>query len=719
MSTPSPDAPISKPADDLYGIEPFARAMAKAVADMKAPDGIVIGVNGVWGSGKTSALGLVRHHLGAHVKNDELVIIDFSPWWFASQEALTRAYFEELGAKIERSLGDTVKGTFRAIGRRISGFGESVGAAADAASGIPGAGAAVKSAVSVVGGLLGAEDTVVEAQERLAQQLGAQKKRFLVVIDDIDRLSPEDALALFRLVKSVGRMPNVIYLLAFDRNLAEKVVKERYPAEGAHYLEKIVQAWFDLPAPTTFDLRQVFLTRAHEIVGGVENPVEGVRVMNAFYGIVARHLKTPRDVVRLLNVLRVSYSSVSGEVDVADFLGIEAIRLFHPGLHAVIARHGKVLCGTLRSEHERGEQRRARFDALLLAGISDDAKADMRDALGRLFPGLESVWDGHGYGDGFEEQWRSERRICSEAHFASYFRFALSEETVSAKELAEVINAAGDEKAVQDALRAALKVGRRTGGTRAALLLEELTVNAKRIGAENIPNFVKAMFAIADELDVEADEAPPFEIGSNGLRLHWLMNKLLIGRLELKERSRIIGEAAKGANLGWLVDVAERCAEQKKKERADGDRLVDDETTGAVVKLAVDGLKAAAADGNLARRDDVCTLLHSWKRLSADGLAAGRQFAGRYLEDDAFVVRLAKAAIGTSGVHSSGDLVARRERSVRLEAIEAFVDADVFTARAEHVLGTAHLDEAWRRILSDFRELPRENRRMGPKADSE
>jgi predicted KAP-like P-loop ATPase len=228
MIAPSPDSPIRAPEDDLYGVEPFAKALARSIADMKASEGIVIGVNGVWGSGKTSALGLVRHHLGPHGENDEVVIIDFSPWWFTSQEALIRGFFEELGAKIETSLGDKMKGAFRAIGKRVSGLGEAAGAAAETGTGIPGTGAAVRGAVGMVGELLGTSETVVEAQEQLARQLAEQKKRFLVIIDDIDRLNPEDALALFRLVKSVGRMPNVVYLLAFDRQLAEKVVKEWY-----------------------------------------------------------------------------------------------------------------------------------------------------------------------------------------------------------------------------------------------------------------------------------------------------------------------------------------------------------------------------------------------------------------------------------------------------------------------------------------------------------
>jgi predicted KAP-like P-loop ATPase len=149
VPTPSPDAPIRTPEHDLYGVEPFARALAKSIADMRAPEGIVIGINGVWGSGKTSALGLVRHYLNPNVKNDEVVIIDFSPWWFTSQEALITGFFEELGAKIERSLGDRMKGAFRNIGKRVSGLSEAAAAATDAS--MPGAGAVVKSAATMAG----------------------------------------------------------------------------------------------------------------------------------------------------------------------------------------------------------------------------------------------------------------------------------------------------------------------------------------------------------------------------------------------------------------------------------------------------------------------------------------------------------------------------------------------------------------------------------------
>lgn len=58
--------------------------------------------------------------------------------------------------------------------------------------------------------------------------LAEQPRRFPVVIDDIDRLSPDEALLIFRLVKSAGRLPNVMYLLVYDRQLAEKIVSETF-----------------------------------------------------------------------------------------------------------------------------------------------------------------------------------------------------------------------------------------------------------------------------------------------------------------------------------------------------------------------------------------------------------------------------------------------------------------------------------------------------------
>ena len=102
---------------------------------------------------------------------------------------------------------------------------------------------------------------------------GATEKALsVVIIDDIDRLTPDEALLVFRLVKSVGRLPNVMYLIAFDRELAEKAVKERYPSEGPHFLEKIIQAYFRIAAASAQSSERRIFGRNRETLWSIHGP---------------------------------------------------------------------------------------------------------------------------------------------------------------------------------------------------------------------------------------------------------------------------------------------------------------------------------------------------------------------------------------------------------------------------------------------------------------
>lgn len=57
------DKPISEPSEDRFGIDPFAKTLAASIRKMKAPEGTVVALNGPWGSGKSSAVNLILHHL--------------------------------------------------------------------------------------------------------------------------------------------------------------------------------------------------------------------------------------------------------------------------------------------------------------------------------------------------------------------------------------------------------------------------------------------------------------------------------------------------------------------------------------------------------------------------------------------------------------------------------------------------------------------------------
>src|SRR5580704_3711231 len=97
MRAPHNDKPISEPSEDRYGIDPFASALAASIGKMAAPEGTVIALNGPWGSGKSSAVNLVLHHL-EKASSEEITVINFACWWFRGEEQLALAFFRELYA---------------------------------------------------------------------------------------------------------------------------------------------------------------------------------------------------------------------------------------------------------------------------------------------------------------------------------------------------------------------------------------------------------------------------------------------------------------------------------------------------------------------------------------------------------------------------------------------------------------------------------------------
>jgi len=64
----------------------------------------------------------------------------------------------------------------------------------------------------------------------------------IVLIDDIDRLLPSEMVDIFRMVRSVGDLPNVHYVLAFRPQRGRESSEPTFvKTDGARYLEKIVR----------------------------------------------------------------------------------------------------------------------------------------------------------------------------------------------------------------------------------------------------------------------------------------------------------------------------------------------------------------------------------------------------------------------------------------------------------------------------------------------
>ncbi len=695
------DSAITRPEQDRYGFDPFARALARGVAGMAAPEGMVLALAGPWGSGKSGVVNLVMHHLQPEIDAERLHLVRFSPWWFDGREALARGFFESLQA----ALGDTLRNKAKkvateavnAIYQRVKPVKPFLAIGGNVAAGVP-AGTATAAVIDLALDKLNTKRPVEREYDRLAKVLRDQPRRFLVLIDDIDRLDAEDATLVFRLVKSVGRLPNVIYMLAFDRFVAEQHLGQRFGEAASRYLDKIVQVSYELPIPARPLLLQALLAE----LDGVLSLPQGAgrtRFGNLLHDCVSPWLTTPRDVVRLANAVRVGWPAVAGDAEAADFLAMEAIKLAHPDTYHAVQANPQALCGIERlsgTGRRSQEELVAQHDTMLLASVPNDRCHAMRIALRRLFPRLDSVWANLWHDPLSAQGWRRDRLVCSREHFDTYFLLAPGEGVVPAAELAQLLANLGSPEHVQTAFLDALMVHRRTDGvSRAALLLEELRLAAADVALDVVPSLLATLSGVADDLDVAGDDLLPG--WGNQVRLWGLIGDLTRDRLDETQRSKLLLDLSRAAQLHWLSWMADSAWEEHKpvgegRPERDREPLVTLDCASALRTASLDAIRQAARLGTLLRHQKLRQLLFAWAERAGDDGVQVRRWTEGLLDEDGAVVRLAETltflgeSFGLGGSGFLGDRVATKLPQVDSNVIAKVCDPERLTKRVEELL---------------------------------
>lgn len=682
------DSPIETAEDDRYAITSFAEAIAKSILNIKQPIGTTIALNGPWGAGKSSAVNLIRAAL--QQKNDKnLVITDFKCWWYRGEEALALAFLQNLHDVLKSGLGNKIKGLIPNMAQRLVQAGPIIGQAVSLASGNPFA-TLIPEVSRFVRTLFSKGETVENSFQKLTKVLQDQDRRFLVIIDDIDRLSSDEALAIFRMVKSVGHLPNVMYLLVFDRQIVEKAVQERYPSEGPHFLEKIIQAGFELPAPLQIDLNNSVWESVHKICGSPDE-IQRVRTMNLFYDVVVPYIATPRHVVRFQNAISVTWPAIANEVNLADFVALETLRLYEPSLFKAIRLHKGRVCGV--SQH--GDQQHhsdSKFDTFL-QDVPKSRHELANRALQQLFPRLVSV----GYRHEEIRTWDSERRVCVESHFDTYFRLSLSDEALPSNQIDSFINRADDQEFIQNTLRQAALTERRNGQSMVPVYLDELTTHAARVERPKIEPLLSALFEIHDEIDRNNDSNKGFlEIGNTTLRYHWLIRRLTEDRFSIEERANLYLAATDQAAIGWLVDfVASALADYREgnnRPPREEDCLVTREALKSLKLRALDTIRTAAK-GSLLHHQDLSFILYRWRDFLDNDPVEVRSWTDGLMNDEKALVILARAMTSYSKSMSDGDRVYKTSANLQIREDTDIIDVERFLDGLKRIQDEASMDE--------------------------
>lgn len=692
MTTLSADRPSSNPQDDLFGHAPFAENLAHSICRYPGNDGLVLALYGPWGSGKSTVLSYVRYFLERRSEAEQPVIVTFNPWWFSGQENLARAFLGQLQAVLP-----TKSEKFKKLGDLLGDFAEGVGGLIDL-SGMTGG------AAGMIGKFIGMvtkrkPKDVPALKSEISKILREAEKRILVVIDDIDRLTPEETRQLFTVIKALGDFPNVVYLLAFDREVAARAIEQQSGMPGERYLEKIIQVPFELPPVDRVALQAALFKRLDEVLGDTSDGLfDQSYWTNVFHDGIDPLIQVPRDVVRFTNTLSVTYQAVRGEVNPVDFIALEALRVFLPGLYDVIRTNQDKFSGHSRDRRYDGDQKAtAAFHEQWVQALPEQLRSSTRDLLERIFPKIGQM----GYGADWLTQWRRSLRACHPDVFPTYFRMNVPPGTVRRSEMLALMSLAETPAALGDALIQATNEKRPDGLSKARALLERLMDHVEKdIPDEHIPVFINVLLDIGDSLVLDSDERGAFDFG-NESRIRRVVY-LLLKRVERTQRYTLLKIAMEqGRALGVQRYLIAALSDEVKKEAEGGEEALVDAATLVDLKACwLDGLKTKISQSELLAHSQLARLLAAWC-LWGDPAEAKAWCEAATSSNDRLLTFLSKFCSHTRS-QTVGDWAVRVQPRLNPAWLERYIDTTACALRLIGLLQAGVVPDIAREAVDQF-----------------
>lgn len=414
QSKPPIDAPIRSSDADELGRSPVAHDFAQSIRELDTSEGLVVGVLGPWGHGKSSFINLMREEFEA---SPTLTVVDFNPWMFSGSNQLVNFFFTEIGAELN------VDNQSR-FGKTADWFAKYAGVLKPVSQIIPVPGAAL-AGDALVATIQGVADTTNAARsatkirQKITEELRSLKQPIVIVIDDIDRLTTTEIREIFKLVRLTASFPNLIYILAFDRERVEQALTED-GIPGRAYLEKIVQLSFDVPqAPVKLLRAQVTKELTRILASSAETSPDESRWSDVYFAIIDPLLTNMRDVTRYAISSRATIRSLGKEIDLVDLLAMEAIRVFRPELSAHLSKIRAQLTSTTTALMQKDNSTQEAVDTLLDAFPKDDAL--IRALINHLFLASRQYVGGSRYGSDWLGAWQTAHRMAHVDFLSLYF----------------------------------------------------------------------------------------------------------------------------------------------------------------------------------------------------------------------------------------------------------------------------------------------------------
>jgi len=310
------DKPIQSGSDDLLSIEKYAKALASFISSTDTP--ITVGLQGEWGTGKTSLMAILKEIL-----TKEQVATSWVNTWeysmFRRANETTPAVLKGMLDKLEQNcrnsgtwdVGDETSRRVKKVGRFLSLAANQVLAkqtGVDVLRAAEAGGASGENQAEIAA----VKQEIAEIIEKLVLSPGNPHQRVVFFVDDLDRIQPGDAVEVLEALKNIFDIPHCIFVLAIDYDVVVKGLEGKFgkkteenEREFRSFFDKIIQIPFSMPVGAyTMDSFVVDKLRKFGIKIDEDEGRDYAKVIRYTIGSNPRSLKRYLNSFALINEVR-------------------------------------------------------------------------------------------------------------------------------------------------------------------------------------------------------------------------------------------------------------------------------------------------------------------------------------------------------------------------------------------------------------------------------
>jgi hypothetical protein len=222
--------------------EKILQKLISTVHGFKPEVAFSIGINAIWGYGKSSFLNKFKSDYSR--KNPEAIVFWYRVWKNKGVNSIIENFFEELNNSLKPYSGE--------LDSEFKGYVDSI-------LHLPST--ELSKLINLGRDALNGKDTLEKYFQSINQAIAKIDRQIIVLLDDMDRLEQEEILNTLKLIRTLSDFNNLIFIVGYDRKyLVDTIEKKK-----ENYLDKVFNVEINLLPFDENQITQMLFSKVDEI----------------------------------------------------------------------------------------------------------------------------------------------------------------------------------------------------------------------------------------------------------------------------------------------------------------------------------------------------------------------------------------------------------------------------------------------------------------------